>query len=201
MTIVLRLIPLSMIEAVAKIAGYFVNIIHPAYNYEAQRRVRGVYWGLRLGARKLKVGKDVLIESERIVIGDNVSLLDGGHYITGIKGSIKIGKNSHIARMSIISGAGGVRIGEGCSISSHVAIYSLGGDTNAPSIYEARPILRSVKIGNNVYIGVGSKIIPGVSIGDGSVIAAGAVVVRDVPPNHLARGVPATCSPLSKRKC
>ena len=200
MQLLMRFIPLILVELCARLGGYLVNLYRPEYRYTVQRRIRGAYWAARLGTKTLKVGQNVLIESDRIQLGHNVTLYDGGQYTTGPKGRIKIGKNCHIARHSIISGAGGVEIGDGCSISSLVAIYSLGGDTNAPSIHEAKPILNPVKIGNNVYMGVGSKVIPGVTIGDGAVIAAGAVVVRDVPGSHLARGVPAECSPLTKRR-
>ena len=199
MQFLMRFIPLSLVEFFARLGGYLVNLYRPEYRFMAQRRIRGTYWGVRLGTKKLKIGRNVQIEGDRLRLGHNITLYDGGQYVTGPKGWINIGKNCHVARLSIISGAGGVDIGEGCSISAHVAIYSLGGDTNAPSIYEAKPIHNPVKIGHNVYIGVGTKVIPGVTIGDGAVVAAGAVVVRDVPPNHLARGVPAKCSPLTKR--
>ena len=48
-----------------------------------------------------------------------------------------------------------------------------------------------MKIGNHVWIGSGAKILKGVAIGNGSVVAAGAVVVHDVPENCVVAGVPA----------
>lgn len=48
-----------------------------------------------------------------------------------------------------------------------------------------------IQVGNNVFIGVGATILPGVTIGDNVVIGAGAVVNREVPPNSVAAGVPA----------
>ena len=48
-----------------------------------------------------------------------------------------------------------------------------------------------ITIGNHVWIGSRAVVLPGVSIGDGAIIAAGAVVTRDVPPNVIAGGVPA----------
>lgn len=52
-------------------------------------------------------------------------------------------------------------------------------------------ICRQVKIGNDVWIGSNAMLMPGVSVGDGAVIAAGAVVTRDVPPFAIVGGVPA----------
>ena len=47
-------------------------------------------------------------------------------------------------------------------------------------------------IGNNVWLGGGAKLLPGVTIGDGAIVAAGAVVTRDVPENTIVGGVPAS---------
>ena len=49
----------------------------------------------------------------------------------------------------------------------------------------------AIRIGNGVWLGAGCIILPGVDVGDGSVVAAGAVVSRDVAPNSLVAGVPA----------
>ena len=49
----------------------------------------------------------------------------------------------------------------------------------------------SIKIGNHVWIGLGAIIFKGVTIGDGAAIAAGSIVLKDVPPNSLVAGVPA----------
>lgn len=51
----------------------------------------------------------------------------------------------------------------------------------------ARPVL----IGNNVFVGSHAKIMKGTTIGDGAVVANGALVVTDVPPNAIVGGVPA----------
>ena len=53
------------------------------------------------------------------------------------------------------------------------------------------PIHKEVHIGDNCWIGAGAIILPGVSIGNGSVVAAGAVVNKDVPDNVMVAGVPA----------
>lgn len=48
-----------------------------------------------------------------------------------------------------------------------------------------------IKIGNNVFIGVNSIIMPGITIGDNCVVGCGSVVTKDVPPNSVAAGIPA----------
>jgi serine O-acetyltransferase len=53
------------------------------------------------------------------------------------------------------------------------------------------------KVGANVTIGAGAKVLGGVVIGDNAQIGANAVVLRDVPPGHLAVGVPASCVPIN----
>jgi acetyltransferase-like isoleucine patch superfamily enzyme len=49
----------------------------------------------------------------------------------------------------------------------------------------------AVRIGNNVWVGAGCSILPGVTIADGAVIGARSVVTHDVPPNAIVTGVPA----------
>lgn len=199
MTGLMRFVPLMFVELAARTAGYLVGIARPALSYGAERRVRGFYWSLRFRAKKLLIGRHVQFEGTNFRIGDNVRLYDGGHYVATGGGYVHIGKGTHVSRQSIISGLGGVEIGEGCGISAHVAIYSVTADTGALMISEAVNYKGRVVIGNNVYIGASAVIIPGVTVGDNVVIAAGAVVTRDIPPDMLAKGVPATFSPNLKR--
>jgi acetyltransferase-like isoleucine patch superfamily enzyme len=76
-------------------------------------------------------------------------------------------------------------------ISSHVAITSLGHDTTAP-VMLGTAICAPVIIDDDVWIGAHCVILPGVHVGQGAVIGAGAVVTRDVPPRSIVAGVPAT---------
>lgn len=66
-------------------------------------------------------------------------------------------------------------------------------------VNEHRADLTGPRLGNSVYIGAGAKIIGAVRLGDGATVGANAVVVRDVPPHHLAVGVPAVCRPRRDR--
>lgn len=58
--------------------------------------------------------------------------------------------------------------------------------------YERSSIIaKPIKIGNRVWIGIAATVMPGVTVGDNSIIAAGAVVTKDVPTNCIVAGVPA----------
>ena len=115
---------------------------------------------------------DMTIHSgAKISVGKNASLSLGSGYINN---------NCEIRCSSSIT------IGENVAISSDVIIR----DNDAHKIdgsLQVDPIV----IGNHVWIGMRAIILKGVTIGDGAVIAAGAVVTHDVPPNTLVGGVPA----------
>lgn len=104
--------------------------------------------------------------------------------------NVKIGNNVSIAEFVHMWGGGGIEIGDNCMIASHTVITSYTHDSNA-KIYRETLIKKSVKIGNNVWIGAGAIILPGVTIGDGAIIGAGSVVTKDVPPYTIVAGVPA----------
>ena len=63
--------------------------------------------------------------------------------------------------------------------------------TDIPMMEQGFEEERPVYIGNDVWIGDRALILPGVHVGDGSIIAAGAVVTKDVPPHSIVAGVPA----------
>lgn len=81
-----------------------------------------------------------------------------------------------------------VEIGEGCVISHNVTIMD--SDTHQvdqPDYVKTKPVV----IGKHVWIGSRAMILKGVSIGEGAIVAAGAVVTKDVPPHTMVGGVPA----------
>jgi acetyltransferase-like isoleucine patch superfamily enzyme len=118
-----------------------------------------------------------------------------GSYLTvhGRDGFIRIGARSYVGAGSQIFGHRGVTIGSqvlaapGLMIVPYQHAFS---DTNRP-IAEQGGEAKPVVIEDDVYLGMGVRVLLGVSIGRGSVIGAGAVVTRDVPPYTVAAGVPA----------
>lgn len=80
----------------------------------------------------------------------------------------------------------GVVIGETAEVGENVTLYQ-GVTLGGTSLKRAK---RHPTLGNNVVVGAGARVIGAITIGDGSRIGAGSVVVRDVPPNSVVVGVP-----------
>lgn len=110
-----------------------------------------------------------------------------GADITLFTGSeLVLGKDSFINSGCRIRCHQRIQIGDGCAISHDFTVM----DSDAHELNGIRE-KRPVNIGNHVWIGTRVTVLKGVSIGDGAVIAAGSLVVSDVPAGALAGGVPA----------
>ena len=117
------------------------------------------------------------------------------------KKKLKIGDNVWINHYARIDTTSGVEIGEGCQIgygacilshSSHNAIRLLGTHyMEIPIMDRAGYIFKPVKIGKYTFVGGGSCIMPGVTIGKGCVIGVNSVVTHDIPDYSIAMGNPA----------
>jgi len=90
----------------------------------------------------------------------------------------------------IASSKGRITIGNGTAIASGVRIVTPTHDPNVLPVSKVG-INRPVTIGRDVWICTGAIILPGVTIGDGAIVAAGAVVDKDVPEDCMVGGVPA----------
>jgi acetyltransferase-like isoleucine patch superfamily enzyme len=104
---------------------------------------------------------------------------------------IRVGRNVFINQNCTIYDLGGVDIGDDVMIGPNVSIITSGHPLE-PSRRRSGVTAAPIVIGRNVWIAAGATIIGGVTVGENSVVAAGAVVTRDVPPNVLVAGVPAT---------
>ena len=103
--------------------------------------------------------------------------------------NIKIGKNVFINSGCCFQDQGGIELGDGCLIGHQAVIATLNHDLDPNKRGSMIPV--KVTLGKNVWVGAHATILPGVKIGDNAVIAAGAVVTKDVPANTVVAGVPA----------
>lgn len=104
---------------------------------------------------------------------------------------VNLGRNNFISSHFWSSEAYLITIGNNCSISHGVKMFTHGGARVARKKIPLFDIFGKVSIGNYVYIGNNSLIMPGVEIGDNVLIAAGSVVTKSVPSNMVVGGNPA----------
>lgn len=118
---------------------------------------------------------------------DSCTLSPGVRIEVGRGASFHIGRGAYLNRNVRVVAEESVRIGADCQIGWDVIIMD--------SDQHVRPGIRlaasPVTVGERVWIGTRAIILKGVTIGDGAVIAAGAIVTRDVPANALVAGQPA----------
>lgn len=110
-------------------------------------------------------------------------------FYTDFGKNITVGKNVFFNTGCSFQDRGGISIGDGTMIGMNVTIATLnhGLPLETRNVTYPSPVI----IGDNVWIGSNATILPGVTIGDNSVVAAGAVVTKDVPANTVVAGVPA----------
>jgi len=105
--------------------------------------------------------------------------------------NIRIGRNGFINYNCVFLDCASIEIGDnlqmGPAVQLYTAAHPLEADVRRSGLEYARPI----RIGHDVWIGGGAIILPGVTVGDRSVVGAGSVVVHDVPPASLVVGNPA----------
>lgn len=111
-------------------------------------------------------------------------------FVTGypVRAHVSIGNNCVINREVYLDGRTGVVIGNNVNVSFQTCILSLHHDHNAPTFPAIGGV---VTIKDHAWIGARAMILPGVTVGEGAVVAAGAVVTRDVAPYDVVGGVPA----------
>lgn len=103
--------------------------------------------------------------------------------------NIRFGKEVFINSGCHFQDQGGIEIGDGTMIGHNVVLATINHDLNPAN--NRKNHYAPVKIGNHVWIGSNATILPGVTIGDWAVVAAGAVVTKDVPELTVVGGVPA----------
>lgn len=159
-----------------------------------------------LGANSIEIGDHVkilrdvrlnaLAPNSKICLGDRVCL-DRGVDVNLVTNEgnchVVIGEWTSLGPYTCIAGPGHVKIGKFCLIASHTGIYANNHNFADPTRYigEQGVTRKGITIEDDCWLGTGVKVLDGVTIGQGSVIGAGAVVTKDIPPYSVAVGVPA----------
>lgn len=104
--------------------------------------------------------------------------------------NIRVGENFYANFNLIILDEAPVTFGDNVFIAPNCGFYTAGHPLEASERNKGLEYARPITVGNNVWIGAGVSVLPGVTIGDNCVIGAGSVVTRDIPANSLAVGNP-----------
>jgi acetyltransferase-like isoleucine patch superfamily enzyme len=183
--------------------GYFMlgKILKFLY-FNMGFKLRYWFWKAAIHSMGGKIGKNVkFYEGIRIVgnstgavaIGDDVRILRGVTMSTTPEGKIQIGNGVHIGEGSVIYSGVGIRIGDNVIIGPQNIIVDLDHcfqNLDLP-INQQGMNGKEISIEEDVWIASQCVIIKGVTIGKGSVIAAGSIVNSSIPPYSVAAGVPA----------
>lgn len=147
-----------------------------------------------------KIGKNVIFEPgvlifhpENVKIGDNVYIGHNTILKAYHKNYLIIGDHSWIGQNCFLHSAGGIEIGRGVGIGPMVTIISskhLAERLDVPVMFTDLRFA-PVVLCDGCDIGVGAILLPGVTIGEGAVVGAGAVVTRNIPDFEVWAGVPA----------
>lgn len=146
------------------------------------------------------IGENVIFEAgalvfhpESISLGSNIYV---GHYAilkSYYTGSIEIGDDTWIGQQCMFHGAGGIRIGSKVGIGPGVRILTSQHEDEGPDValIFAKLTTAPVIVRDGADIGWGAIVLPGVTVGQASLIGAGSVVTKDVPAFTVVAGVPA----------
>lgn len=155
----------------------------------------------------ISFGKNITIEkncvidgfsSEKIILGDGVkigaySTLSSTSHLSKYGKGLKIGNNSAVGQFTEFGAAGGIEIGTDVIMGSYISFHSENHiySDNYKLIREQGVTSKGIKIGNNVWVGAKVTFLDGCSVGNNSVVAAGAVVNGIYPDNSIIGGIPA----------
>jgi maltose O-acetyltransferase len=105
--------------------------------------------------------------------------------------NIHLGRNVFVNYQCVFLDCARIEIGNDVQIGPAVQLYTAQHPLDPTVRRSGLESARAIRIGNDVWIGGGAVVLPGVTIGDRSIVGAGAVVVRDVPPDTVVVGNPA----------
>lgn len=179
-----------------------IQVMHKIVNGLRKCKIKMMKWG-NIG--KFHIGKNyTIIGSNNIFIKDyfyaenNLRLQAWKFYGNQIfNPRIQIGKKVSMMENCQISCCNKITIGDGCLFGANVFVTDNFHGNNSieqsviPPINRPLKVMDEVNIGKNVWVGRNVCIMPGVHVGDGSIIGANAVVTHDIPSKSVAVGIPA----------
>ncbi|MCD8274126.1 MAG: sugar O-acetyltransferase [Alistipes sp.] len=178
--------------------GEMVSLSDPGYD-----GLINAIWDTMKTADELNDGHHTPDEVRRILgkiigqeVDESVTLLPPFYVDYGKH--IEIGKGCFIQQCCTFFGRGGITLGENVLVGPKVNIITINHDPDPEN--RSATYGRPVVIGDNVWIGINSTILPGVSIGCGAIIGANSVVTKDVPPMTVVAGNPARIIKTLKNK-
>lgn len=121
-------------------------------------------------------------------VGENATVVPPFHCDYGY--NIEVGENFFLNAGCVILDGAKVSFGDNVFVAPHCGFYTAGHPLNVARRNQGLEYARPITIGDNVWIGAEVCVLPGVSIGEGSVIGAGSVVTKDIPAHVLAFGNP-----------
>jgi acetyltransferase-like isoleucine patch superfamily enzyme len=147
--------------------------------------------GVRCGSLPVARGRLPIVHAQgRVVVGRGLRTRSKQARIelgAGPGAELVIGDHVFLNQGVNVYAARGVRIGAHSKLADHAAVYDTDFHPVGPGTTRTAPVV----VGANVWIGRAAIVLPGVTIGDHSVVAAGAVVTADVPPRSVVAGNPA----------
>ncbi len=177
---------MSLLSAIHRTHGALASRLRNAAYRALGVRIEGYAW-----LRQISIPR----QWSDIRLGEGVALDDGVTLICSDipkADKLVIGARTYINRNSILDASCSLAIGEDCMIGPgcYLTDHDHGIDPGTPPA--SQPLIsRPTRLGNRVWLGAHAVVLKGVLIGDDAVIAAGAVVTRDVPAGGRAAGVPA----------
>ena len=144
---------------------------------------------------KMEYGSRMFVTTDW-TIGDDVQIATHCAIFSregGVAGNVQIGNGTHIGDHSIIDCAANLTIGKDVAIGPNCVLYTHDHDYSSESAaaWKGPLICKDIVIDDGAWVGSGVTILPGVTIGKRAVVAAGAVVTKDVPAHTIWGGIPA----------
>lgn len=118
----------------------------------------------------------------RLTIGEDTRITYPQH--------VSLGDFVSIGHQCYLMGQGGITIGHFCNIANNCVLATVNHQVDG-GLYFEHSTVDAITLHDNVWVGTGAILLPGVEIGENSIIGAGAVVTKSVPPNQVVTGVPA----------